>query len=83
MGACENPLPAPNPWGCLPGMSRPLGSSADLPLRLCSARLSAGDGRAVFPEARLSRGGSTVAQGASALAKEEVRGQPCLVADHR
>lgn len=72
-GARRGSSAAPNPWGCLPGMSGPLGSSAFLPLRLCSARLSAGDGRAAFPEAWLYRGGSTRAPGASALVKEEAR----------
>lgn len=69
-GLCDNSLPAPNPWGCLPGRTGPLGSFAFLPLRLCRARLSAGDRRAAFPEAWLYRGESTLAPGASALAKE-------------
>lgn len=59
-GPCESSLPAPNPWGCLPGSTGPLGSFAFVPLRLCRAQLSVEDRRAAFPEAWHHRGGEHI-----------------------
>lgn len=59
-GTCESSLPALNPWGCLPGSTRPLGSFAFMPLRLCRAQLSVEDRRTAFPEARPHCGGEHI-----------------------